>query len=594
MGASSAERLARMARIHELELLRQEALHKTESITRDEEARLLQLRILILRDDNADLRDEIGQRNFKISAMMRDADQLRLDLEGSKETMRAQEAQLKKQDMEMVKLKAEIEALNVSTSDAGKLLQEKFALKRELERLQPELEHLQSQLTAYQATVAEKNDLRRQLDAVEAELDNEKRSRQRLQSKNNDAAVAELASRLEEAEERLAAERKEGDKMKRELEKQVTKTKAENERLEERVSSLEDKAQGLRAENERLQECTSGLKDKTKGLQAELKEAKESLREARSELAAAQSRPVSRNEEHKPKKAVASTTDAGKKRRARVMSFEEITIQTPGNDVFARERPTKKRGADKVMATVGEKSVFSITPFLNRNKSLLDDSAKEPSRHDAAAPADPKPPMSDEPAAPEALSESEAEAPRPKTSLKASVSFHSPARAARPRAVRQAKAATTPLGESTPAKTNRVVRSRGTPKVKSIPETRADDEAADCGNPQAGPDQENVPVAASKKMNRAPVLEPKVPEAGVKKKKRKLLGGANTTLLDGDDGDDGDDDGGEALMTSRSQPAVPKRTRARLGGGVRNAFAAASSFSPLKRDRRGVNASFLA
>ncbi|KAG5952590.1 hypothetical protein E4U53_000466 [Claviceps sorghi] len=329
-----------------------------------------------------------------------------------------------------------------------------------------------------------------------------------------------------------------------------------------------------------------------KGLQAELKEAKESLHEAQSELAAAQSqsRPVSRGEEHKPKKAVALTTDAGKKRRAPVMRFEEITIQTPGNDVVARERPTRKRGAEKVMATVGEKSVFSITPFLNRNKSLVDDSAKEPSHHDSATLVDPEPPMSDEPAAPETPSESEAEAPKPKTSFKASVSFQSPARAVRPRAVRQAKATTAPLGESTPAKTNRVVKSRGTPKVKSIPETRADNKARECGNPQTVSDQENVPVAASKKTSLAPVLEPKMPEAGVKKKKRKLLGGANTTLFDGDD-DDGD---GEALMTSKSQLAVAKRTRARLGGGVRNAFAAGSSFSPLKRDRRGVNASFLA
>ncbi|KAG5983997.1 hypothetical protein E4U55_006509 [Claviceps digitariae] len=588
MGASSTERVVRMARIHELEMLRQEALHKTESITRDEEARLLRLRMLTIRDENADLRDEIGQRNFKISALKRDTDQLRLDLTDSQKTVREQDARLKKQDIDMVNLKAEIEALNVTMSDAGKLLQEKFALTRELEHLKPELEHLQSQLATYQATVAEKNDLRRQLDSVEAELENEKRSRQRLQSKNNDAATAELASQLEEAEESLAAERKGRDKMKRELEKQVTATKAENERLEERISSLKDKAKGLQAENERLQECASSLKDKTKGLQAELKEANKNLHEARSELAAAQSRPVSRGGEDKPKKAIALTTDVGRRRRAPVMSFEEITIQTPGNDIVARDRPTRKRGTEKVMATVGEKSVFSITPFLNRNKSLIDDSANEPSQNASAEWNEPEPPMSDEPAALEPLSESEAEAPKPKASFKTSVSFKSPAKAAKPRPVRQAKAAT-PLGDSTPAKTNRVVKARGTPKVKSIPEVRLDKKAlSELSDSISLPDQENVLAAASKKKTTS-VLEPKAPEAGVKKKKRKLLGGANTTLFDGDEEDDG-----EAPIASKSQPAGAKRTRARLGGGVKNAFAAGSSFSPLKRDRRGVNASFLA
>ncbi|KAG6011602.1 hypothetical protein E4U43_008221 [Claviceps pusilla] len=653
-------RVARMARIHELEMLRQEALHKTESITRDEEARLLQLRILTIRDENADLRDEIGQRNHKIGALTRDTDQLRLDLAVSQKTIREQNARLKKQDIDLANLKAEMEAMNLSMSDTGKLLQEKFALTRELERLKPELEHLQSQLTTLQATVAEKNDLRRQLDAVEAELENEKRSRQRLQSKNNDAAAAELACRLEEAEENLATERRDRDKMKRELEKQVTTTKAENERLEERISGLKDKTKGLEAENERLEERICSLKDEAKGLQAELKEAKDNLHEARSELAATQSRPVeneqlekrlsglkdktkgleaenerleericslkdkakglqaelkeakddlhearselaaaqssrtaSRVVEDKPKKATSLTTDVGRKRRAPVMSFEEITIQTPGNDTAARERPAKKRGSEKVTASVGEKSVFSITPFLNRNKSLLDDAANEPPQTASPEMDDPSPPMSDEPAAPEPVSESEAETPKPKASLKTStsVSFKSPAKAAkaaRPRAVRQAKATTTtPLGESTPGKANRAVKPRGTPKIKSIPEVRADKKAPSrCVDSTAVPDQENVPIAASRKT--APVLEPKVPDMGIKKRKRKLLGGANTTLFDEDDEDDG-----EAPMASKPQPTGGKRTRARLGGGVRNAFAAGSSFSPLKRDRRGVNASFL-
>lgn len=94
-----------MARIHELEMLRQDALHKTESITRDEEARLLQLRLLMMRDENTDLRETIGQRDFMISTMMRDTDQLRLDLDGSKQTIRGQDARLKKQDIDMASLK---------------------------------------------------------------------------------------------------------------------------------------------------------------------------------------------------------------------------------------------------------------------------------------------------------------------------------------------------------------------------------------------------------------------------------------------------------------------------------------------------------
>lgn len=94
-----------MARIHELEMLRQDALHKTDSITRDEEARLLQLRLLTMRDENAALREKLGERDFKISTHTRETDQIRLDLEDSKQTIRAQESRLKKQDVDMTSLK---------------------------------------------------------------------------------------------------------------------------------------------------------------------------------------------------------------------------------------------------------------------------------------------------------------------------------------------------------------------------------------------------------------------------------------------------------------------------------------------------------
>lgn len=442
--------------------------------------------------------------------------------------------------------------------DSGKALQEKFALTRELNRIKPELEHLQSQLTSYQTTVADRNDLRRQLDSLEVELENEKRSRQRLQSKDDDTATAELKSRLEKAEQKLATEKKEREKAKKEHQRELAAANAETERLEERISSL---------------------KEKSKAVQAELKEAKEQLEDAQSELISNKRRPVSRGGEDKPRKAVTLAGDVGKKRRAPEMNFEAITIQTPGNDIVARERQTKKRGADK--ATLGEKSAFSITPFLNRNKSLTDDSGQEESSNNVSVEADAEP-MSDgpvnqgPPSEPEEEEEEEEEAPKPKVAFKSTVSFKSPAKAAKPRG-RPPKA--TPLGESTPAKTNRVMKSRGTPKIKSIPNISVDKSTDD----SSATDQENVPVATSKKT--AAILQPKVPEGEVKKKKRKLLGAANTTLFDDNDG--------EAVVQAKPPPVAGRRTRAVLGGGVRNAFAAGTSFSPLKRDRRGVNASFL-
>lgn len=482
--------------------------------------------------------------------------------------------------------------MNGSRQDSGKALQEKFALSRELDRIRPELEHLQSQLTAYQGTVVEKNELRRQLDALEVELENERRAKQRLQSRSNqDAAVAELTSRLEEAETKLASEKKEHEKSRKDHERQIAAAKADKERLEERISSL---------------------KEKSKTLQAELKEARGQLEEARSEIAAAsKARPVSRpvggggdGGEEKPKRSVTLKAELGKKRRAPVMSFEEIVIQTPGNDLTARERPNKKRGGEK--ATVGEKSAFSVTPFLSRSKSLTDDSGKEDSSHNASTEAEPESPLAESPA----QVESEEEALKPKVSFKSSVSFKSPTKPAKTKEAPLARPV--PLGESTPAKANKVVvnsRAAATaPKPKTLLEaipidkSIADSSATDQENLSSISAANSVAAAAAaataaapvaKKPRAAPAAAPpkQMPEGEVKKRKRKLLGAANKTLFDEDDDEDGE------AITHKPLPALAlaagKRTKARLGGGLRNAFASTASFSPLKRDRRGVNASFL-
>lgn len=94
-----------MARIHELELLRQEAIHKTETITRDEEARLLQLQVLAVRDENADLEFAISERDFQINAIIEKMEQLQLELEDGKQTIRNRDAQLKKHGIDMASLK---------------------------------------------------------------------------------------------------------------------------------------------------------------------------------------------------------------------------------------------------------------------------------------------------------------------------------------------------------------------------------------------------------------------------------------------------------------------------------------------------------
>lgn len=329
----TADRLQRLARIHEFELRRRENIHKTNTIGRDEEARLLRLRLLGMRDENAALKDKLSQKDALIAAATKKSEQVRVQLDDSKEAARAQETRIKKQEVELANLKAEVQSLSGAVQDLGKVLQEKFALTREVNRLRPEMEHLQSHLANYQAMVAEKNDLRRQLDSLEVELDNEKRSRLRA----DDGTVAELKARLERADGKLAADK--------EHERALAEARAVGERLEERVEAL----------------------------RAKYKASRDELRETRAQLAACQAKLDQANKAAprtaKDPSRKGSEPGPGRKRRAHEMSFEDVTIQTPGNDDVPGKRPAgRKRGAEQ--AAVGEKSAFSITPFLSRSKNV--------------------------------------------------------------------------------------------------------------------------------------------------------------------------------------------------------------------------------
>lgn len=58
-----------------------------------------------MRDENASLREKLGQKDFKISTLIRDSDQIKIDLDDSRQIIRAQEARLKKQDVDRASLK---------------------------------------------------------------------------------------------------------------------------------------------------------------------------------------------------------------------------------------------------------------------------------------------------------------------------------------------------------------------------------------------------------------------------------------------------------------------------------------------------------
>ncbi|CAI6086466.1 unnamed protein product [Clonostachys chloroleuca] len=544
----------RVTRLHDLNLSHQNNLHQTDLVHRDEDFRRLKLRLLAVRDENAVLRDQLAQKDSQTQRLTRQYNRLSGNLGNGQEKTRAQEAKIKKQATEIGNLKAEIDSLGSSVQDSTKLLQEKLALSRELDRIRPELDHIQSQLAHHQSVVAEKHDLQRQLDSLEVELEQEKRARKKTQDRETKSMTDELRSRAEEAEKRLLAEKESQGKLKRQHESELAETRGQQERLEERISTM---------------------KLKLKGLQAELKETKLELDRCQTALAKSH---VSRE---KLSKATASNAQLNRKRRVEESSLGEITIQTPGNENALEKRQAKKRGVEKT--TMVEKSTFSITPFLNRSKdgseeSLLADETVCPV-HEQSTPlvAEIQIEKASGPTDNDVLEGADpVDAPGPKIAANISASSETRKPRGRPRAK--------PLGEAAPSRKN------------LAPVIEQDAEASDA-LPVVVPfvdNQENMVSVKSKSLGIKSRQLSKIQETArvtstmgeAKKRKRKLLGAGNGTIMEDD---------GEAEAVARPTQKVQHgqvRKRAPLGG-VKNAFAG-SSFSPLKRDKRGVHASFLA
>jgi hypothetical protein len=224
--------------------------------------------------------------------------------------------------------------------DSTKLLAEKLSLVRELATLKPELEYLRTQATYQQTVLADKLALQRQVNTLEVELETQKRASKRAAYKEvDDEKGDELYREVVELRKELSQEKRERERAQKALEK------VSNE-WETRMSALESKAQQLRT---KLRET----KDKLKESQAELAQAE-----------AAVTKPVTAS--------LAGEFISFRKRNANQISAD-ATIGTPDGVAGRGKRHVARKG--KLDQTVlGEKSMFSITPFLNRTISIAPES----------------------------------------------------------------------------------------------------------------------------------------------------------------------------------------------------------------------------
>lgn len=222
--------------------------------------------------------------------------------------------------------------------DSTKLLTEKLAIARELSNLRPEIEHLRSQASSHQSLLAEKLSLQRQLENLRAEFEVEKQSTKRTLPQ----------------ESILPAEEKKSENQVQEL-----KAELKRERLEKQKLGRE------------LQRATGDSEAQKLALQSQLEVLKDKLKSAKAQLKRAQAKVKSGevSQETVPNKSTRNNAVAPKSRKRDVVQMEsDAVIGTPG---LGPETKRRKRAS----TLPGDKSAFSITPYLNRTASVPPESS---------------------------------------------------------------------------------------------------------------------------------------------------------------------------------------------------------------------------
>ena len=399
--------------------------------------------------------------------------------------------------------------MNGLSTDSNNILTEKLALTREITALKPELEHLRSLASSHQTLLGDKLALQRQVNTLQVEVENERRSTARIAQKEgrSQADEAKLEASLDAAHAELAKEQRERQKSEREHQKTNTE-------LQNRISTLESRLENFRTK---------------------LKTTKETLKETQTELQKA------RNAKN------TSTTAASNFRKRTASEVQADTmIGTPG------DLPAAKRS--KVNQTLpGEKSTFSITPFLNRTTSVPPESPGQ-EKVDGE--------LNREPASPTKIVRASSAGPKEGSKRKSRDKEASIPNTSHPEGAQNRK----PVSKPAPRKAITA------PKLAQVAE---ETEALEAAPPPA-----DKPLVASKVST-----EENIDNTKVERKKRKLLGGGlGKTLFD----EEGEEGFGKKITAGKTLVALGKA--AGLGPKSQKSATGFGAISPLKKDRRAAQA----
>lgn len=418
-----------------------------------------------------------------------------------------------------------------------------------------------------------------QIEDVRKDLLKEKKAKQRLED-----VVENLQAEIEKAEKAAARALKRADgnasadDQAEELRQELAKEKKDRQRAEKNSEHAVEEAETQRAALEdrlgRFREKLRSTKDKLKEMEVELAAAKEAAEVANaaaaiaaSEAAEAAALPTKAT----TKAAAPKATKASKKRAAAAMEPEESALGTPGDGPGAKKRDRKVKSAG-----VGDKSTFSITPFLNKTINADMEEQSEAEEEEEASPVAQK--SSKQPLAPADSSKTNAQTKKPA-------------------AQRKQKA---PVLEMV-TEESEDVHSQG---QENAPKTKAGGMKLKTKT-NDGPDETREP--SKKKKPRKSLVEFDTFRASEEKsttmqKKKRKLGGIGKTLMDEEDDSQAPAKGGfgarglfgtkgySVLAGQKKGPSMFGKSSG-LGKSVLMSAADGSDFqfSPLKRNRKNLD-----
>lgn len=558
------------------ELAYQQSRTAVDILAKDEDARRLRAQILLLQNEIDDLNERLLEEQERVE-----------EAEANGETWESR-ALSKAADYadtaaELDTIKAELLSLQTVSAASSKILTQKLALEREMANIKPELEHLRSTTTSNQGLLAEKLALASQLGTTQVELESArqalqqargKEGRSHLRDADHETEILDLQNELSKAQRELARVEKraagEDSKRIKELEKQLAKETREREKAESMATSAPDAVKSIKEELETERTARSRLEkefkkaqqtwdadralldDKLNQFRTKLRSTKEKLREVEADLAEV------RNE------AVAIPPSKNARKRSAAQMDPDTAIGTPGDAA-----PAKR--SKRATSILGEKSNFSITPFLNKQTSVIPEDVQEAGSDEVVA------------------------------SIEVSAS---PSIAA-------SKRTTQPLAESSPGKSNLKVKvaavDRPSAKISlvSVPEEDEENEV-----PIDATAANSVTAASKLTVSKKPKLSLKPrktldsfasfreaslpPQPLQQKKKKRKLGTGAKTLFDEDDDDDDNATSAPAFKSlGGPRPfgglGAGFKRLGTLGGKSKGSLMVAEggfTFSPLKRNPR--------